>query len=218
MKTLAESLPAAVRRRLAGLTSPVRIQAYLDSFPYSTDKFYRCPRRVMLDRRAHCFDGALLAAACLRALGFPPLILDMHAQRDDDHLVAPFRVAGCWGAVAKSNFVGLRYREPVYRSLRELVMSYFEAFFNLDSERTLRTYTRPIHLAAFDHLDWMVEDGPLEVIAERSDHVPRIPLLTPGQIRRLTRLDSRSYQAGMLGTDLAGVYRPRPRRRPTARV
>jgi len=213
VKTLEQTLPAAGRRTLAGLTSPARVQAYLDSMRYSTDRFYRCPRRVIIDRRAHCFDGALFAAACLRRLGHPPLIVDMHAERDDDHLIAPFRVDGCWGAVAMSNFAGLRYREPVYRSLRELVMSYFENFYNLDAERTLRTYTRPLNLAAFDALGWMIEDAPLEVIAERSDRVRRIPLLTPRQIRRLAPLDKRSFRAGMLGTDMAGVYRPRPRRR-----
>ncbi len=212
MRTLEQALPASSRRTLAGLTSPARIQAYLDSIPYSTDKFYRCPRRVMIDRRAHCFDGALFAATCLHRIGHPALIVDMHAQRDDDHLIAPFRVDGSWGAVAKSNYVGLRYREPVYRSLRELVMSYFEDFYNLDGERTLRTYTRPINLAAFDALGWTVEDAPLEIIAHRSDHVHRIPLLTAAQIRRLSPLDRRSYRAGMLGTDMAGVYRPRPRR------
>ncbi len=212
MIALEAALPAAARRTLAGLTSPARIQAYLDSIPYSTDSFNRCPRRVMIERLANCFDGALWAAACLSRVGHPPLIIDMHAARDDDHLVALFRVDASWGAVAKSNFVGLRYREPVYRTLRELVMSYFENFYNLDGERTLRTYTRPIHLGAFDSLEWMTDDGALEAIAARTDQRPRIALLTPRQIRRLIPLDRRSFQGGMLGTDMAGVYRPRPRR------
>lgn len=212
MKTLEQSLGSTARRLLAGLTSPQKIQAFLDSIRYGTDPFYRCPRRVLLDRRATCFDGALFAAACLRRIGYPPLIIDMHAERDDDHLVAPFRVDGYWGALAKSNFVGLRYREPVYRSLRELVMSYFESFYNLERLRSLRTYTRPLNLTGYDHLDWLVDDAPLETIAHKTDHVLRIPLLTPRQIRRLTPLDLRSYRAGMVGTDMAGVYRPRPRR------
>jgi hypothetical protein len=200
------SLGVAEKRALRGLTTPVRIQAFLDSIPYSTDKFYRCPRRVLVDRRAHCFDGALFAAAALRRLGFAPIIVDMHAVRDDDHMVALFRRNGCWGAVAKSNYVGLRYREPVYRSLRELVMSYFEDFYNPAGERTLRTYTLPIRLARFDALDWETSDEGLETIARHTDRVPRIRLLTPAMARGLSPLDERSRQAGLQGARRAGLY------------
>jgi hypothetical protein len=192
---------------LRGLTSPARVQAFLDSIPYSADKFYRCPRRVIEDRKAHCFDGALFAAAALRYLGYPPLILDMHAVRDDDHLVALFRRNGCWGAVAKSNFVGLRFREPVYRSLREVAMSYFEVFYNLAGEKTLRTYTRPVNLARFDRLNWEAEDDGLDVIARHTDTIPRIRLITPAMARGLSRLDERSRRAGLQGVNRAGLYR-----------
>jgi hypothetical protein len=136
------------RQTLAGLDSPAAIQAFLDDIPYSTDDFYRCPLRVLRERTAHCFDGALFGAAALRRLGYPPLILDMLAERDDEHLLALYRVDSHWGAVAKSNFAGLRFREPVYRSLRELVMSYFEDYFNADGEKTLRGYTVPLDLSA----------------------------------------------------------------------
>ncbi len=112
----------------AGLDSPAAIQAFLDGLPYSADPFYRCPASVLRDGKAHCFDGALFAAAALRRLGFPPAIVDMLPERDDDHILAIYKVDGHWGAIAKSNFVGLRFREAVYASLRELVMSYFEVF------------------------------------------------------------------------------------------
>lgn len=112
---------------MARLSNPSRIQAFLDELAYSTEPIYRCPLRVLRERTAHCFDGALFAAAALRCLGYPPLIVDLLPNgRDDDHLLALYRVDGHWGAVAKSNFVGLRFREPIHRTLRELALSYFE--------------------------------------------------------------------------------------------
>ena len=121
----------AERQVMAQLTSPGAIQVFLDELPYSADPIYRCPLRVLRERIAHCFDGAMFAAAALRLLGYPPLILDIvPSGRDDDHLLALYKRDGHWGAVAESNFVGLRFREPIYRSLRELVLSYFEQYYN----------------------------------------------------------------------------------------
>jgi hypothetical protein len=213
MRALEESLHAAGRRRWRGLSSPDRIQSYLDSIPYSADKFYRCPLRVVEDQTAHCFDGALFAAAALRRLGFPPLVVDMHAVRDDDHMLALFRRDGLWGAVAKSNYVGLRYREPVYRGLRELVMSYFNDFYNPAGERTLRTYTRPINLARFDRLGWEVSDAGLETIALHTERVPRIRVITPAMARALTPVDGRTRRAGLQGARPAGLYQGPMKRR-----
>jgi hypothetical protein len=206
--TLEDALGKRERKLLAALDSPPNIQAFLDSIPYSTDKSYRCPLRVLRDRKAHCFDGAVFAAAALRRIGHPPRVVDMHAERDDDHLLAVFQKGRLWGAVAKSNFVGLRYREPVYLSLRELVMSYFEFFYNLDREKTLRAYTIPLNLRIYDRLGWEVADGPLEIIAQRADTIRRIQVLTPEMVRRLSLVDRRSHQAGLMGADAAGLYRP----------
>jgi len=202
------ALDAGDRELLAGLDSPASIQAFLDSIPYSADKFYRCPRRVLRDRRAHCFDGALMAAAALRRLGFPPLVVDLYAERDDDHMLALWHRDGCWGALAKSNFVGLRFREAVYQSLRELVMSYFEVFYNVLGEKTLRGFTVPLDLSLLDGLAWMEDDDGLETIAERLDALDRTPVMTAGMVAGLSHLDPLSFQAGMLGTDPAGLFRP----------
>jgi hypothetical protein len=193
----------------AGLASPSAIQGFLDSILYSADPFYRCPRRVIEDRRAHCFDGALFAAAALRRLGHPPRILEMLPEpgHDDSHILALFKEDGAWGAVAKSNFTGLRFREPIYRTLRELVLSYFEDFYNDAGEKTLRGYTRPLSLKPFDRLGWEVHDEPLDQIADRLDQIARTTLLTPRQVARLSLLDERSYEAGMLGLDRAGLYK-----------
>ena len=212
MSNLEELLTASERALLAGLDSPARIQAFLDATPYSTDPIYRCPLQVLRERRAHCFDGALFAAAALRRLGYPPLIVDMLPNdRDDDHLLAVYKRDGHWGAVAKSNFVGLRYRECVYRSLRELIMSYFEVFFNVEGEKTLRGYTVPLNLKAYDRLDWETSDAHLEDIAERLGHIRKVSLLTPAMIANLTPADERSVRAGLLGADAAGLYKPQPR-------
>ena len=203
------ALTAPERKLMAGLTTPVRIQAFLDTVPYSSEPVYRCPLQVLRDRLAHCFDGALFAAAALRRIGHPPLILDMLPNdRDDDHLLALFKQDGHWGAIAKSNFAGLRYREPVFRNLRELVLSYFEQYYNVAGEKTLRGYTVPLDLAAFDALDWMTSDAPLERIADRTDTIRRYALLTPKMVAGLSAVDERLYSAGLQGANTAGLFKP----------
>src|SRR5438128_10313556 len=131
------------RRRL---NTPAKVQHLLDAIPYNVEAdgdTFRSPRRVLRDRTANCIEGAVLAAAALRVQGHPPLIMDLTAVRDEDHVIAVFRRRGLWGAVGTSKFTGLRYREPVYRTLRELAMSYFEHYYNLAGERTLRGHAAP---------------------------------------------------------------------------
>src|SRR4030043_201227 len=177
----------AERQGMAQLTTPIKIQSFLDNLTYSKEIIYRCPLRVFRERTAHCFDGALFGAAALRRLGYPPLILNMRAVvLDDDHLLALYKRNGRWGSVAKSNFVGLRFREPIYRSLHELVMSYFEQFYNLEREKTLRTYTLPLNLKAFDKLNWMGSDEQVERIGARLDEIRKVPLLTRRMIAGLS--------------------------------
>lgn len=206
-------LTESERRDVANLTSPCKIQSFLDDLVYSAEVVYRCPVRVLRERVAHCFDGALFAAAMLRRLGYPPLILDiLPNDRDDEHLLALYKLDGHWGAVAKSNFVGLRFREPVYRTLRELVMSYFEQYYNVEHEKTLRGYTMPLNLKAFDRFNWMVNDDHLENIARRLDEIRRVSVLTRKMTAALSPVDERSYEAGLYGVNEAGLYRP-PRKR-----
>ncbi|MBI3271386.1 MAG: hypothetical protein HYZ53_20515 [Planctomycetes bacterium] len=184
------------------------MQAFLDSVPYSADPVYRCPRSVLRDRVAHCFDGAVFAAAALRRLGHPPLLVDLRAVRDDDHILALFTRHGRFGAIAKSNFVGLRFREPVFRTLRELALSYFEDYYNLEGEKTLRSYSAPVDLRGFDRLDWPERDEAMEEIARRLDSARHFPLLSPKLISALSRMDRRSFESGMLGVNAAGLYKP----------
>ncbi len=186
-------------RKLRALKTPLGIQRFLDELPYNLSFTARSPGKVLHDRTASCLEGGIFAAAALRVLGFPPLIFDLEAERDTDHVVAIFKVRGHWGAVAKSNFTGCRYREPVYRSLRELAMSYFNIYFNMRFERTLRRYSRPVNLARFDHRNWMTTEKPVWFIAEYLCEIPHIRLLTSSMEKNLTRVDPRSVRGEMLG-------------------
>jgi len=186
-------------RVLRGLKTPAGVQHFLDELLYNLGYTARSPKRVLRERTASCLEGGVFAAAALRVLGFPSLIFDLEAEQDTDHVVAIFKVRGHWGAVAKSNFSGCRYREPVYRTLRELAMSYFNTYFNLRFERTLRRYSRPVNLARFDHLNWMTTEKPVWFIAEHLCEIPHISLLTSRMKKDLTRLDPRSVRAEMVG-------------------
>ena len=177
------------RRLLNRLKSPERIQRFLDDeVRYNKEpdgETCRSPRRVLRDRVAHCIEAAFFGAAALRHHGRCPLVLLLRADRDDDHVITLFRErsnAGAWGAVAKSNYAGLRFREPVYRTLRELAMSYFEHYYNVQAEKSLRARGRPVDLSLFDRIGWEREDctarssprhsgrgAPPESPAERSD-------------------------------------------------
>src|SRR5438477_11051131 len=186
-------------RTLRGLKTPAGIQRFLDELPYNLSFTARSPQKVLRDRTASCLEGGIFAAAALRIIGVPPLIFDLEAEQDTDHVIAIFKVREHWGAVAKSNFTGCRYREPVYRSLRELAMSYFNVYCNLRGERTLRRYSRPVNLVRFDRLHWMTTDKPIWFIAEHLCEIPHISLLTPAMKKNLTRLDPRSVRGEMVG-------------------
>jgi hypothetical protein len=190
----------AVFRRL---DTPAKIQRFLDfEIAYNKEpdgNTCRSPRHVLRDRTAHCMEGALFAAAALRMLGFPPLLLDFEAVRDDDHVLAIFRVRGHWGAVAKSNYSGLRYREPVYRTLRELAMSYFEHYYNLRREKTLRRYSRPVNLKRFDRIGWMTAEQDVWAVPEYLTTIPHTPILPTRLISTLGRVDDRLFAAGLVG-------------------
>jgi hypothetical protein len=198
------------RQIYQSLTSPYKIQTYLDRIPYSAENTNRTPLQVLQDQVAHCLDGGLFAAAALRRIGFPPRVVNLFPDpgMDDDHVIAIFQVFGCYGALAKSNTVGLRYREPVYRSLRELVMSYFEDFFSVNYLRTLRSYTRPLNLAIFDDLEWMWRPEGVAAIEQKLWALPRTALLTPEQAASLHPVDERSFQGGFLGADWDGLFKP----------
>src|SRR5262245_259749 len=188
-----------MHRLLRNLSTPERIQKFLDDLPYNKEKegdTCRSPRLVVEHNTAHCFEGALFAAAALRANNRPPLILDLEAVRDDDHVIAVYRTNGYWGAIGKSNYAGLRFRSPIYRTLRELVVSYFEHYYNLHGEKTLRAYSRPVSLTRFDPIHWMTSEEPLWAIPEYLVDIKHTPIFHP---TRRWFMDERLYKAGLVG-------------------
>lgn len=193
---------------LNGFNSPWSIQVFLDAIAYNPNYECRSPRWVIKKRSAHCFEGALFAAAVLDFIGYKPLIVDMRAVNDDDHVIAVFREEGCWGAIAKSNFTSLRFREPVYRSLRELIMSYFDFFFNINGFKSLRSYSIPFNLAIFNHRNWTTTDEDLEYIGDKIESLHHFPVLSPKMIKRLNIASASMISAGLLGSNEDGLYKP----------
>jgi len=146
-------------------------------------------------------DGALFAAAALRLQGYPALIVDLEAIQDDDHVIAVFRRRGLWGAVARSNYSGLRYREPLHPTVRSLVLSYFEWYHNLRREKTLRRFSRPIDLSLFDRIRWMTAEDDLWDIPDYLVGVRHERLIDPAMVRELGTLDRRAFEAGLVGRE-----------------
>jgi hypothetical protein len=187
-------------RTLRSLKTPAKIQAFLDSLAYQYEDHAWSPRRALRERAGHCMEGALLAAAALRIHGHPPLVMDLEAVRDDDHVVALYREHGLWGGIAKSNYAGLRFRAPIYRTLRELALSYFEHYYNARGERTLRAYSGAVNLARFDRQHWMTSEADVWFVPEYLAEVRHYPLFPNKVAKTLPRLDRRSYEAGMHGS------------------
>jgi hypothetical protein len=199
MNESADTFTPSELRTLRSLKTPYGIQRRLDDMPYHIAGTAWSPRRVLRENTSHCLEGAIFAAAALRVNGFPPLLMDFEAEQDTDHVMAIYRVAGHWGAIAKSNFAGCRYREPVYRSLRELAMSYFNLYCNLRRERTLRNYSRPVNLARFDSERWMTAETEVWFIPNYLCEIFHYRLLRPDMIKRLQRVDERLFRAECLG-------------------
>jgi len=198
------------RRLLSRLNTPHKIQRYLDSMDYNLEEEGETcysPRRVIRYGTANCIEAAIFAAAALRFHGDPPLIVDLTSVRDEDHIVAVFRRFGHWGAIAKSKYVGLRYREPIHRSIRELALSYFEHYFNLMGEKTMRGYSRPINLSRFDDVNWMTTEEDLFCIGEYLEKVRHTRLLTPRMIVNLARVTPIMKEAGELEMRRSGLLR-----------
>jgi hypothetical protein len=191
----------AERKVYRSLKTPFQIQKFLDeTIGYNKGETCYSPRLVLRHGVAHCMEGALFAAAALRQLGHPPLLVDLEAVRDDDHVLAVYRVNGHWGSLAKSNYAGLRSREPVYRTIRELTMSYFDHYYNEKGEKSLRGHSRPIDLSRFDRkLQWMTSENEVWEIPTYLCNISHTPCAPPENIRKLNRMDQRLFLAGQFG-------------------
>ncbi len=208
-------LPASLRAKWTSLDSPIAIQRYLDELPYVAEVRDRCPLDVMKDGQCHCLDGGLFASLALRRIGHPGLLIDLVPARDekgnnldDDHVLALFQRRGTWGAIAKSNFAWLRFREPIYRSLRELVMSYFEVYFSIEAKKVLRGYTRPLDIANCDDLEYAWSEAGAAKLYKTLYRRKAIPLLALGAAAELQSVDARAYESGTVGVNWDWVFRP----------
>jgi len=189
-------------RALRKLNTPVRIQDFLETLPYSFDHgrdMLRSPRRVLRERSAHCIEGALLAAAALYVKGERPLLLDLRSTSDDlDHVVALYRSHGRWGAISKTNHAVLRFREPVYRTVRELALSYFHEYFLDDGRKTMIDYSDPFDVVRRCGTEWLTDERDIWHVAESLDG-SRHRRVVPVVIRRLfRRADPVEISAGKL--------------------
>ena len=193
---------------LEKLDDPDKIQAFLDSIDYNPAYECRSPRWVIRKKSAHCFEGALFAAAALNFIGYKPLIIDMKSFNDDDHVIAVFRVDDHWGAIAKSNFTTLRYREPVYLSLRELVMSYFDFYFNIYGDKSLRSYSSFLDLSIYEARDWKTTDEDLEYIGDKLESLKHYPVITEKMIKNLKKASDTVKKAALLGSNEEGLFKP----------
>lgn len=199
---------AAEAALLRKLDAPAKIQDWLNRIAYDAEPGTASPRRVLREKKANCFEGALFAAAAMRFHGRPPLIVDMRSHNDDDHVLAIFKRGPAWGCVAKSNFTVLRFREPVYRTIRELMASYFDVYFNAIGEKTLREYSGPFDLRRFDGRSWMTTEEDISWIGDALDRARHSRFMTPSQVRGLHRADPALVRAGLAGADPAGLFNP----------
>lgn len=186
----------AVLRRLA---TPQKIQAFLTAMPQNFEPngdSCRPVRVVLRERSAHCIEAAMVAAAALWVHGEPPLLLDLRAERDVDHVVALYRRNGCWGSLAKANGPLLRERDPVYRTLRELAMSYFHEYTNKRGHKTLREYSRAFDLRGLDPALWASGEKDVWDLVERLDAHPHTRIVSARQVRTLSRQDPFLRTAG----------------------
>ena len=188
-------------RILSRLNAPKKIQDFLDRIEYNLEENGETlfsPRKVLRENKANCIEGAIFAATALRFHGHPPLVVDLTSVRDDDHLLAVFKRKGYWGAIAQSKYTGLRFREPIHRTIRELALSYFESYFNFEGEKTLRGYSRPINLTRFDKINWMTTEKDLFCIEDYLNEISHKELVTYGMIRNLRKVVPLMKEAGEL--------------------
>jgi hypothetical protein len=184
-------LSPSEKKFFARLNSPQKVQDFLDSLPVNFEphgETYMSPRLVLREQTAHCFEGALFAAAALAYHRRPALLMDLKTLSGyEDHVVALFRENGRWGAISKTNHAVLRYRDPVYESPRELAMSYFHEYFEPDGRKSLRSYSRPFDLERLAPERWVTAEENLHWLVEKLDHAHHSPIAPKENLRLLKK-------------------------------
>ncbi len=195
------------RRILGALRTPAHIQRFLDELPYDEKGGAASPRVVMRNDKAQCYSGVLFACAALGELGYAPRLLWFDAVQDDGHCIALYERGGLWGSVAKSNFTTLRSREPIYPYIA-LGLSYFDGYFNSSGKRTMRAFTVPVELEQFEPRGWRFAEDRLLYIDDAIDTAPRAWKLPRGSVKQITPVSERLREAGLLGANPDGLWRP----------
>ncbi len=187
---------------LKKLDTPKKVQDFIDKLKINFEPCgdsCRSPRAVLKTREAHCIEAAMLAAVALRLQGRKPLLVDLSANsKDDDHVIAVFKEKNKWGAISKSNHATLRYRDPVYKSLRELVMSYFNEYYNDAGQKTLRSYSVPLNLEKFDNTGWETSETDVWEIPEALVKARHFNIVTKSQLRKLRKADKFEIKIGKI--------------------
>ncbi len=187
---------------LRKLKNPSQIQDFLNKVPINFDyKKDTCmsPRMVLRKWKCHCIEGAILAALALRMQDYPPLVVHIAANKNDyDHVIAVFKENNKWGAISKTNHGVLRYREPVYNSIRELVMSYFHEYTDKKGRKNLRSFSVPVNLSIFDKKGWAIDEEDLWYIDSYLDKVKHSPILKKKEAKNLRRADKIEIDIGKI--------------------
>ena len=205
IETFESHLPKKLHKKFNQLNTPFEIQLYLDSITYKGEERDRSPLNVMLDNQGHCLDGGFLAALCLWRIGFKPLLIDIVPDPgvDDDHVLALYQIEGRWGALAKSNYINLGFREPVYKNFRELAMTYFEHYVSIHQTKVLTGYTRPIDASNYAHLNWAWDEVGANILYYKHFYGRKpVSLITKSMGQRLSPVTDRAYRAETMYTDL----------------
>ena len=198
-------LPRSLCKKFNSLNTPHAIQTYLDTITYKGEERDRSPLNVMLDNQGHCLDGGFLAALCLWRIGFKPLLIDIVPDPgvDDDHVLALYQIEGRWGALAKTNYINLGFREPVYKNFRELVMTYFEHYVSIHKFKVLTGYLRPLDASHYEHLNWAWDETGANILYHKHFYGRKpIPLITKSMAKRLSPATDKAYEAETLHTNL----------------
>jgi len=188
-------------RFLKSLDTPAKVQDYLNAIPVNFEldgkDSAKSPLVVMRTNKAHCIEGAMLGAYVLSLHGHKPLLMHLKTDKDWDHIIALFKIDGRWGALSKTNHAVLRYREAVYKSLRELAMSYFHEYFDDTGRKTLRSYSRLVNLNSFEN-GWECEDGDLWGIDEELENCKHYEIVPKKILSKLRKADAVEIEAGKI--------------------
>jgi hypothetical protein len=191
---------------LKKLNNSQKIQCYLDDMVYNIHDAAISPRYVMLTNDGHCLEGGLLAAAALEFHGHQPLMISLQAERDDHHVITVYKTKTGWGSLSKSNTTLLRGRDPIFRNIRELVMSYFEFYFNVKGQKSLYAYSNPINLNNYNHWNWRTTDDDLHKMGQSFSNETHYELLSIRELKKLPKVPKKIQDAWFLGANPDGFY------------